>query len=67
VLPSNSGPMDEFDGVAEIGFRAVEDIPHAFGHPAYLEVIRPDEERFLNHARMIVVSTDETLLYEDAL
>jgi uncharacterized protein (TIGR02118 family) len=67
VLPSNTGPMDEFDGVVEIGFRTIGDLQAAFNHPAYLDVIRPDEQRFLNLERMIVVITDETLLYEDAL
>jgi hypothetical protein len=67
TLESNTGPLNEFDGVVEIGFRRPEEIGAAFGHPAYLERIRPDEERFLDLERMIVVNTDEKLLYEDAL
>ncbi len=67
TLESNTGPLDEFDGVVEIGFREPAQIAAAFGHPAYLEKVRPDEERFLDLERMIVVNTDEKLLYEDAL
>jgi hypothetical protein len=67
TLETNTGPLDEFDGVVEIGFREPGQIAAAFGHPAYLEKIRPDEERFLDLERMIVVNTDEKLLYEDAL
>jgi hypothetical protein len=67
TLPSNVGPFDLYDGVVEIGFRQVGDIARVFGHPSYLEVIRPDEERFLDSSQQIVVATDETLLYEDAL
>lgn len=67
TLESNTGPFDEFDGVVEIGFRHPHEIGEAFGHPSYLETIRPDEERFLDLDRMIVVNTDEQLLYEDAL
>jgi hypothetical protein len=67
VLPSNQGPFDIYDGVVEIGFRELADIARVFGHPAYLQIIRPDEERFLDAAHQIVMATDETLLYEDAL
>jgi hypothetical protein len=67
VLPTNSGPFDVYDGVVEIGFREIADVARVFGHPSYTEIIRPDEERFLDSDRQLVVATDETLLYEDAL
>jgi EthD domain len=57
---------DDFDGVVEIGFSELQDIPKIFGGE-YLERIRPDEERFVDLDAMIVVLTDEVLLYEDAL
>ena len=67
VLPWSEGPMAEYDGVVEIGFRSPEDVAKAFGHPAYMERIRPDEEQFVDLDSMVVVATDEALLYEDAL
>jgi hypothetical protein len=57
---------DDFDGVVEIGFSDVQHISKVFGGE-YLERIRPDELRFVDLDSMIVVLTDEVLLYEDAL
>jgi uncharacterized protein (TIGR02118 family) len=37
-----------FDGVAELWFDSVADIGKAFAEPRYLEIIRPDELKFLD-------------------
>lgn len=37
-----------YDGVAELWFDSVEAIGKAFAEPRYLEVIRPDEQKFLD-------------------
>ncbi|HEY6761194.1 MAG TPA: EthD family reductase, partial [Baekduia sp.] len=67
VIEEYTGVMGETcDGVVEIGFRDAAAIEAAFGE-RYLEVVRPDEERFVDLTTMTVVATDETLLYEDAL
>lgn len=67
VIEPYTGVMgDRYDGVVEIGFRAASDVVEAFGE-RYLEVVRPDEERFVDLDDMLVVATDETLLYADAL
>jgi hypothetical protein len=57
---------DDYDGVVEIGFSAAEDVSKIFGEE-YLARVRPDELRVVDLDNMIVVLTDEVLLYEDAL
>ncbi len=57
---------NDFDGVVEIGFARIEDIPNTF-RQQYLDTVRPDELRFVDVDNMIVLLTDEALLYEDAL
>jgi hypothetical protein len=37
-----------FDGFAEIWFDSLEDVGREFTEPRYLEIIRPDEERFID-------------------
>jgi EthD domain-containing protein len=67
VIEEFTGVMgDRFDGVVEIGLARIEDVPLVF-RQSYLDIVRPDEERFVDLASMIVVVTDEVLLYEDAL
>ena len=39
-----------FDGIAELWFDSVEDVGKAFTQPRYLEIIRPDEESFVDFA-----------------
>ena len=56
-------PQDEapFDGIAELWFDSVEDIGKAFSHPRYLEIIRPDELKFVDFAssRVFIVKDVE--------
>ena len=56
-------PQDEapFDGIAELWFDSVEDIGKAFSHPRYLEIIRPDELKFVDFAssRVFIVEDVE--------
>jgi hypothetical protein len=59
--------MAEWDGVVEIGFDRAEDVMAALGSEGYLRDVRPDEEQFLDMDKMIIVVTDESLLYEDVL
>jgi EthD domain len=67
VLDEFTGPLgDDFDGVVEIGFADLGDVSEIFGQ-AYLDRVRPDEQRFVDLDTMIVLLTDEALLYEDAL
>ncbi len=40
------GGSGRYDGIAELWFDDVESIERAFNEPRYLEVIRPDEQKF---------------------
>jgi EthD domain len=67
VLEDFTGVMgDRYDGVVEIGLARIEDAPKLFAQN-HLDVVRPDLEHFVDLEDMIVVVTDEVLLYEDAL
>jgi hypothetical protein len=67
VLDDLTGVMgNRYDGVVEIGFARIEDAPKIF-RQGYLDAVRPDEQRFVDLQDMIVLLTDEVLLYEDAL
>lgn len=49
-LASSDVPLmqsDDCDGVAEVWFDSLDDMHRAFNEPRYLEVIRPDELKFL--------------------
>ena len=43
-------PAPAYDGTTELWFDAVEDIAKVFAAPRYLEIIRPDEAKFLDLA-----------------
>lgn len=58
--PPTSPP---FDGVAEIWFDNVADIGKAFSEPRYLEIIRPDELRFLDLPNCTIVIVEEVTMY----
>src|SRR3546814_15792614 len=45
VFPSGDGG---FDGYAELWFDDVDGMTKAFSEPRYLEVIRPDEQKFID-------------------
>ena len=67
VFEDCTGVMgDRCDGVVEIGLTRIEDAPRVFAGN-YLDVVRPDEERLVDLEDMIVVVTDEVLLYVDGL
>ncbi len=45
-IPLGSG--GQYDGIAELWFDNVESIERAFNEPRYLEVIKPDEKKFVD-------------------
>jgi uncharacterized protein (TIGR02118 family) len=49
----------DYDGVVELWFDSVEDVEKAFTAPRYLEVIRPDERKFIDLASVKVVIAEE--------
>ena len=48
-----------YDGVAELWFDNAEDIARAFNEPRYLEIIRPDELKFVDISNCISVIAEE--------
>ena len=52
-----------FDGVAELWFDNVADIGKAFAEPRYLEVIRPDELKFLDLPNCTLVVVEEVFIH----
>ena len=54
-----------FDGFAEIWFDSVEDLRRAFAEPRYLEIIRPDEKRFLDLPNCKTALVEELALHSE--
>jgi uncharacterized protein (TIGR02118 family) len=52
-----------FDGFAEIWFDSLADAEKAFTAPRYLEVIRPDEMKFIDGKAARVVMVEEIGIY----
>jgi len=48
-----------YDGVAELWFDNHEEITRAFEEPRYLEIIRPDELKFVDITNCISFVTEE--------
>jgi uncharacterized protein (TIGR02118 family) len=53
------GTAGDYDGVAELWFDSIESAAAAFREPKYLEVIRPDERKFLDLQKCISFVTEE--------
>jgi uncharacterized protein (TIGR02118 family) len=53
------GAAGAYDGIAELWFDSVEDLVKAFHEPRYLEVIRPDELKFVDLSKCISFITEE--------
>ena len=65
-IASDSAPLgatSEFDGVAELWFDNAAAIKTAFDEPRYLEVIRPDEEKFIDLAGSVIFLTEEVPMH----
>jgi uncharacterized protein (TIGR02118 family) len=53
------GTAGDYDGVAELWFDSVDDLVSAFKEPRYLEIIRPDERKFVDLNKCISFITEE--------
>jgi hypothetical protein len=59
---TNAAPLGVaglYDGVAELWFDSQEDLVKAFHEPRYLEIIRPDERKFVDLEKCISFITEE--------
>jgi uncharacterized protein (TIGR02118 family) len=52
----------EFDGIAEMWGDSVDNVRRGLAEPAYLEVIRPDEEKFLDLPKCVFIVTEEIVM-----
>ena len=53
------GTVAGYDGVAELWFDSPDEITRAFNEPRYLELIRPDELKFVDLPKCISFVTKE--------
>ena len=53
------GAAGAYDGVAELWFDNPEEIEKAFNEPRYLEIIRPDELKFVDLEKCLAFITEE--------
>lgn len=61
VVGSNTpfGAAGSYDGIAELWFDSAEEAETAFNEPRYLEIIRPDELKFVDPRKCISFMTEE--------
>ncbi len=65
-IVSNSVPLgagSDYDGVAELWFDNLDELNRAFNEPRYLEIIRPDELKFVDLANSVSFVTEEVPIY----
>lgn len=56
-------PPPQYDGITELWFDDVDSIGKVFHADRYLELIRPDEERFLDlHGCSFLISTENPVI-----
>jgi uncharacterized protein (TIGR02118 family) len=53
------GAVSQYDGIAEMWADSIDEVKRAFAEPRYLEVIRPDEHKFLDLANCVFMVTEE--------
>jgi uncharacterized protein (TIGR02118 family) len=56
------GISAQFDGIAELWGDNVDDVKRGLAEPAYVEVIRPDEEKFLDAPNCVMMVTEEVIM-----
>ena len=61
-LPLPGLPPVRFDGITELWFDDIEALQAVFTAPGYMEVIRPDEAKFLDLAGCEFVLSEETAI-----
>lgn len=65
VIPIESDSaagIDDYDGIVEEWLRSVEDFASCLEEPRYLEIVRPDELRFVDVARSRFVLATEHVI-----
>jgi uncharacterized protein (TIGR02118 family) len=60
------GIPGSYDGIAELWFDNAEEARRAFSEPRYLEIIRPDELKFVDPHKCISFVTEELTVIPEA-
>jgi hypothetical protein len=55
TIPGIDLPEHDFDGIAELWFDNLDDLVKYYTDDHYFEVIQPDEMRFIDHSRALVM------------
>jgi hypothetical protein len=69
VLPSelgSGGDTPEYDGIVEEWLESVDSFARCLAEPRYLEIVRPDEVRFVDFARSHMLITEEHVIHDAA-
>lgn len=53
-----------YDGIAELWFESMSDMQKAFAEPRYMEIIRPDEQKFIDLPNSVFFVVDEVPMIE---
>jgi len=53
------GASGEYDGIAELSFDNVASMTTAFNEPRYLEIVRPDELKFVDLEKCLSYVSEE--------
>jgi hypothetical protein len=64
TAPTGYRRATECDSVIELWFDSRKSLADAMNEPRYLELVRPDEARFNDLAKLIVLMTDEKVIFE---
>ena len=62
-IPGLDLPLHHFDGIAELWFDSFDDLVEYYTSDHYFEVIQPDEKRFIDHARALVVISTVNVVF----
>ena len=58
-MPGAAGP---YDGIAELWADSLDEVKKAFAEPRYLEIVRPDEHKFVDLANCVFMVTEEVAI-----
>ncbi len=53
-----------YDGIAELWFESTSEMQKAFAEPRYMEIIRPDEQKFIDLPNSVFFVVDEVPMVE---